>query len=605
MVNISPSNLIKEAHRRRVFQTAVVYIVASWVILQAAALAFPGLDIPDGAIRYVWIGTILGFPIALLFAWRYQITSSGIVRTAPIIAGASTGDLALKTIDHVLLSVLALVAVVISYGTIKEIQQIEQPFGVSAFGREILPNSIAVLPLDNLTGDPDQEYFVEGLQNAMISDLAQISALHVTSRTSTAVYKDIVKPLTEIARELGVANIIEGSVSRSGDEVRVMVQLINAATDENLWSKNYKRKLTDMVALQGEVARAIAEQIHVELTPHEVMRLTRQRQVQPEVYEAYLKGMYFAKQLDPAVIPQGLDFLYEAIGIDPREPLAYAGLALGYNTIGHGLNAHGAFPKALAAAEKALELDEYSGEAWAALGEAQLYYEWDWAESEASMLRALQLSPSLDHVRAHYFYLLFLLGRIDEAFLYAEEARNMSPLDPIWAGFAAWLYMLEGRWEEGLDAANECLSFGTGFWLCDYALGQLYSAMGEMDKAVAAHETMPPGVPMTNWAIGPTYAMAGRHNDARRIADLMAANPTPRDTLHIALTYSAMGEIDEALRWLELSCDERSDWLPWVVFENSYGGAVEPMRGHPRFDAIIQKLNLPLTKDKIITANRR
>ena len=209
------------------------------------------------------------------------------------------------------------------------------------------------------------------------------------------------------------------------------------------------------------------------------------------------------------------------------------------------------------------------------------------------MLRALQLSPSLDHVRAHYSYLLYLLGRADEAFLYAEEARDLSPVDPMWAGFAAWLYMLDGRWEEGLDAAKECLSFSPGFWLCDYALGQLYSAMGDIDKAVEAHEKMPPGVPMTNWAIGPTYAMAGRHDDARRIADLKTAARTPRDMMHLALTYSAKGDLDEALRWLELSYDNRSDWLPWMAFENSYGGAVEPMRDHPRFKAIMQKLNLP------------
>ncbi len=603
MVNISLARFIREARRRRVFRTAVLYTVAAWVILQVADLAFPGLDIPDSAIRYVWIGVFLGFPIALLFGWRYQVTSQGIVRTAPLASGESAGDLGLKTTDYVLLSALVLVVVAISYGVIEEIREVEQPFGISAFGREILPNSIAVLPLDNLTGDPDQEYFVDGLHDAMISDLARISALHVTSRTSTGVYKDVAKPLTEIARELGVANIIEGAVFRTGDEVRISIQLINAATDENMWSQNYRREVTDMLALQGDVARAIAEQVRVRLTPDEVNRLTRTRQVNPEVYESYLKGMFFAKQLDPAMVPKGLDYLHEAIGIDPREPLAYAGLALGYNTIGHGINAHDAFPKALAAAKKALEIDEYSGEAWAALAEAQLYYEWDWSTSEASMLRALQLSPSLDHARAHYAYLLILFGRIDESLFQAEKARELSPLDPLWAGFAAWLYMLEERWEEGLDAANECLGFSPGFSLCDYALGQLYSAMGEIDKAVEAHEKMAPGLPMTYWALGPTYGMAGRIDDARKIAELMAADPTPRDMLYVALTYSAMGEIDEALRWLQRAYDNRADWLPWIDYQNTFGGAVEPMRDDPRFKAIVEKLNLPPSKETIIGAN--
>jgi len=603
VVNINLSQFIREARRRRVFQTAAIYIVVAWVILQVADLAFPGLDVPEFAIRYVWIGAFLGLPIALIFGWRYQITSKGIVRTAPLASGKPAGDLALKTADHVLLSALALIVVAISYGVIQEIREIEQPFGISAFGREILPNSIAVLPLGNLTGDPDQEYFVDGLHDAITSGLAQISALHVTSRTSTNVYKGVAKPLTEIGRELGVANVIEGSVFRTGDVVNISIQLIDAATDENVWSQNYKREVTDLLALQGEVARAIAEQVHVKLTPDEVKRLTRARQINSEVYESYLKGMFFVKQLDPEAIPRGLDFLHEAIGIDPREPLAYAGLALGYNTIGHGLDAHGAFPKALAAAEKALEIDEYSGEAWAALAEAQLYYDWDWTTAEASMLRALQLSPSLDHVHAHYAYLLVLLGRIDESFIHAEMARKLSPLDPLWAGFAAWLYMLDERWEEGMDTVEECLSFSPGFWFCEYTLGEIHRAMGDIEKAVEVHEKMSADLPMTNWALGPTYGMAGRLDDARKIAELMAANPTPRDELYIALTYSAMGEIDEALRWLELAYDDKADWLPWVALKNAYGGAVEPMQDNPRFKAIVEKLNFPPSNGAINAAN--
>jgi TolB-like protein/Flp pilus assembly protein TadD len=595
---------IHELRRRRVFQTAAIYIVAAWIILQVADLAFPGLDIPENAIRYVWIGAFLGFPIALVFGWRYQITSQGIVRTAPLASGESAGDLGLNKNDYVLLSALALIVVAISYGVVGEIRQVEQPFGVSTFGREIHPNSIAVLPLSNLTGDPDQEYFVDGLHDAMISDLSQISALHVTSRTSASVYKYVAKSMTEIGRELGVANVIEGSVFRTGNQVRITVQLINAATDEHLWAKNYQRDVTDMLTMQGEIARAIAEQVRVTLTPDEVARLTRTRQINPDVYESYLKGMFFMKQLDPDAIPKALQYLHDAIGIDPREPLAYAGLALGYNTIGHGLDTHGAFPKALAAARKALDLDEYSGEAWAALGEAQLYYDWDWWTADESFRRALQLSPSLDHVRAHYAYLLALLGRVDESFIQAEKARDLSPLDPIWAFFASWLYMTEGRWEEAISGAEECMSLSPGFPFCRYGLGQIYTAQGEFEKAIEIHEKMDRGTPPANWSLGPTYGMAGRHDEAREIAKAMAENPTPRDLLHLALTYSAMGETDEALRWLEVAFEARSDWLPWIVLDNAYGGAVEPLRNEPRFRAIVAKLNLPQFDEPIVAYNR-
>lgn len=596
-------NVTHELLRRRVFQTAALYVVAAWVILQVADLAFPGLDIPDAAIRYVWAGVFLGFPIALLFGWRYQITVQGIVRTAPLAVDRPANDLDLKAVDYALLSTLILLIATIFYGVVVEIREVEQPFGISTFGREIHANSIAVLPLDNLTGDPDQGYFVDGLHQAMIADLSLISALRVTSRTSTVAYKNAGKVIIEIGKELGVANIIEGSVFRNGNEVRITVQLINAATDENIWSQIYTREVTDLLALQGDVARAIAEQVQVILTPDEVRRLTRTRQVNPDVYEAYLKGMFFIKQLDPAVLQKGLDFLHQAIGIDPREPLAYAGLALGYNTIGHGLDTHGAFPKALAAAKKALEIDEYSGEAWAALAEAQLYYDWDWTAAEASMLRALQLSPSLDHMHAHYAYLLVLLGRTDDSFFHAEKARELSPLDPLWAGFAAWLYMLEERWEEGMDSVEECLSISPGFPFCHFAQGELYRAMGEIDKAVEIHEKMPPDLPITRWALGPTYAMAGRHDEARKIAGLMAANPTPRDELFIALTYSAMGEIDAAMQWLERAYNDKADWLPWVGLKNAYGGAAEPMRSDPRFKVLIEKLDLRPGKKTIMAAN--
>ena len=593
MLKFSPTRFITETHRRRVFQTAALYIIAAWVILQVADLAFPGLDIPEHAIRYVWIGVIMGFPIALLFGWRYQITSQGIVRTAPLASGESAGDLGLKTTDHVLLSMLALIVVAISYGVIEEIREVEQPFGISAFGREILPNSIAVLPLDNLTGDPGQEYFVDGLYDAMIADLSQIRALHVTSRTSARVYKNAAKPMIEIGRELGVANVIEGSVFRTNNQVRVTVQLINAATDEHLWADNFKREVKDILALQGEVARAIADQVAATLTPNEVARLTRTRQVNPDVYESYLKGMFFMSQLEPDAIPKGLQYLHDAIRIDPREPLAYAGLALGYNTIGHGMDAHGAFPKALAAAQKAVELDEYSGEAWAALAEAQLYYEWSWQVAEESFKRALQLSPNLDHARHHYAFLLVLLGRTEESFAEAERARDLSPMDPIWAADTAWLYMLEERWDEAISIAEECLSFSPDFPFCLWSMGEIYTLQGNFDEAIEYHERIVRGSPFASWALGPTYAMAGRHDEAREIARAMAENPTPKDLLFLALTYSAMGETDEALRWLEAAYESRTDWLPFIVTHNAFGGAVEPLRDEPRFREMVAKLKLP------------
>jgi tetratricopeptide (TPR) repeat protein len=431
------------------------------------------------------------------------------------------------------------------------------------------------------------------MHDALIADLSRISALRVISRTSTNAYKDTATAVPAIAQRLRVANVVEGSVFRTGDRVRLTIQLIDAATDEHRWADSFERELKDLIALQAELARTIARQIQVTLTPDEEFRLTSLRQVDPDVYVAYLKGMFLMKQLTAEGTAKGLQYLHEAIAADPREPLAYAGLALGYNTIGHGVDSHGAFPKAIAAARKALELDEYSGEAWAALAEAQMYYQWDWQASERSFQRALQLSPSLDHAHAHYAYLLTLYGRMEEAIAEVEKARELSPLDGLWTGFAAWLYMLEDRRDDVFALTDECLGFAPRFPLCLYTAAQMHLARGALDEAIAAGEELPPGTPYSNWVLGPAYAMAGRADDARRIAAAMAGKPTPKDMLHLAFTYVALGDTEEAFRWFTTSYENRVDWLPWIARPNAYGGVLESLRDHPDFQALVGLLNLP------------
>ena len=586
-------NLMRELRRRRVLGTVALYIVAAWVVIQVASELFPGLDIPGRAIRYVWVAATLGFPIAVLFAWRFQITSEGVFRTPPAAAGEGAANLRLNGTDFLMLAGLGAMILLIGLRAAQDIRQTDEIFGVSVFGHEIHPNSVAVLPLDNLTGDAEQVYLVDGIHESMTSTLSQISGLRVKSRTSTATYRDSDKSLPDIAGELGVANVIVGSVRRDGETIRVTVELIDARTDEYLWTSTYERELRDLLAMQSEVAREVASQVSVELTPEELERLADTRQVNPEVYETYLKGMFFVKQLDGAAIMKGMEYLHEAVAIDPREPLAWAGLALGYNTIGHGVSSHDAFPKAIAAAEKALELDELSGEAWAALAEAELYYGWDWAKAEKNMLRAMQLSPSLDHVQAHYSYLLMLLGRSEEAIEASEKARDLSPVDPLWAGFTSWLFMLEGQFDEAEQIGAECLMFATSLDLCRYTLGQIYSAQGRHDEAVEIHEQIPVGDPFRNWSLGISYGFAGRHDQAQSVIDAMSVNATPRDQLHIALAYAAMGELEQAITWMNVAYESRADWLPWVVHPNAYGGAVEPMREHPGFKAIVEQMNIP------------
>jgi tetratricopeptide (TPR) repeat protein len=279
------------------------------------------------------------------------------------------------------------------------------------------------------------------------------------------------------------------------------------------------------------------------------------------------------------------------VELDPANARAYAGLALGYNTIGHGIG-RDAFPKALAAARQALELDEYSGEAWAALAEAQLYHDYDWEDSESSFKRALQLAPSLDHAHAHYAYLLALLGRWDEVWVELDKAMELSPLDPTWPFFAGWLYTAVEDFDKAESLIQESLELSPGFPFGLYALGQLYTTQGRFDDAIEVQEQIPTDSPVRNWALGPTYAMAGRVEDALRITTEMSADPGPKDRLHMAFTYAGLGDFDEAMRWFEICYETRTDWLPWIALEQTYGGMLEGIREDARFQSLIEKLNL-------------
>jgi TolB-like protein/tetratricopeptide (TPR) repeat protein len=586
------SQFFRELRRRGVFGTTAIYVVAAWVLVQVASEVFPAFNIPEFAIRYVWIGVALGFPLALIVGWMYDISPRGINRT-PQTGSDEGADTPLKRFDFLVLSGIAVVAVGLVFILLGKIMNFPEPVLVQTTAREADPNSVAVLPLDNFTGDPDQEYFVAGLHEALTAGLTGISALKVISRTSASAFVNTDKTLPEIGRALGVANIIEGSVFRSGDRVRITVQLINALTDEHLWAENYEREIVDMLALHGEVTRAIARQIQVTLTPEEDSRLSEAREVDPAIYQLYLKGMYFLKQYTPEGIQKGLPYLHQAVELDPANARAYAGLALGYNTIGHGIG-RDAFPKALAAARQALALDEYSGEAWAALAESQLYHDYNWEDSDRSFKRALQLAPSLDHAHAHYAYLLALLGRWDEVFAQAEKARELSPLDPTWAFFAGWLYMVREDFDRAEELMLESLELAPSFPFGLFGLGDLYKIQGRIEEAIELQERIPAGSPIRNWALGPTYASAGREADALKVAAEMSVDPGPKDRLFLAFTYAALGDFDEAMRWFEIcfEIETRTDWLPWIALDQSFGGVLEGIREDPRFQSLIKKLNL-------------
>jgi TolB-like protein len=290
-------------------------------------------------------------------------------------------------------------------------------FGLQREEQQAKYDSIAVLPLEILSGDPEQEYFSDGMTEALITDLAQISALKVISRTSVMQYKGAKKPLPEIAKALNVDAVVEGSVQHFGDRVKITAQLIEAATDRHIWAKSYEREPRDILALQNELARAIANEIQIKLTPQEQARLASTRQVSPEAHEAYLKGLYYWNQLTEEGIKKSIEYFQQAIAMDPTHAPAYARLAFSYTLLA-SLNLilpNEGYPQARVAAMKALEINEENTEAHAALGFTKYLFDWDWAEAEREFKRAIALNPNNE--AAHHVYALYLagMGRLDEA----------------------------------------------------------------------------------------------------------------------------------------------------------------------------------------------
>ncbi len=449
--------------------------------------------------------------------------------------------------------------------------------------------SLAVLPLANLTGDPEQQYFVDGLTDTLINGVSQIGALKVISRTSVMGYRETKKPLREIASELNVDAILEGSTQRAGDNLRVTLQLVDASTDQNIWADNYDYGIADVLRVQSEVIQSVARQINAVLTPEQQIRLSSPRKVNPAVYEAYLRGMYYLTQYAPDV-EKGLKILHEAVELDPAEPLAYAGLAEGYVTIGHSPSpSPETFPRAKAAAEKALSLDPTMAEAVGALADVALYHDWDWAKAEQYFQRAFKLNPNLAMTHYHNAWRLALFNRMDEAIAEHKRARDLDPLRPVHTAWLGGLYYYEGRYDEAIAEALKALELQPGYGPSYYVMVQAYSAKGMHDEAIA---TAQQGLPSNSKYAGPAllgiaYAHAGQRKEALEIAERI----DPSRGLFAAQIYAALGEKNKALDILEANYRDHISILPWI---RVHGGEYEALRDEPRFRELLKLMNLPL-----------
>jgi len=451
--------------------------------------------------------------------------------------------------------------------------------------------SLAVLPLANLSGDPAQEYFADGMTEELITNLGKIGALRVTSRTSVMRYKKTGKPLAQIAKELNVDAVIEGSVFRAGDTVRITAQLIHAASDRHLWAESYQRNLQDILALQAEVARAIAQQVQVKLTPNQQSRLAKVRPVNPAAHEAYLMGLYHWYRETNEEFPgkTSMEYFQKATVIDPAYAPPYAVLAGAYVFMGYnGVLAPGeAFPKAMAAASKALELDDELAEAHAALGRVKYSFEWDWVGAERELKRAIELNPSSQLAHEDYAQYLTQVGRLDEAI---EEGKRAFELGPFSRWLLGWIYFFAGRYDEAALEFQADLRAGIMPGVSHWWLALIYAEKGMASQAIAECRTVKALVPRASAAAvcGSVYALVGKRSEAQKELDTYLRTPSP-DPWMVAGLYVAMGDKDRGFEWLMKAYEQRSANLCLLKVAPD----LAPLRSDPRFQDLLRRMNFP------------
>ena len=565
---------VAELRRRRVFRVAAFYGGIAFVIVQIIDGTFEVMGIPAWVSRLLIIVLSLGFPVAMGLAWVFDITDEGIVRTK----GLSTGKPGTSNRTLIAVAVLAVA------------------FGIWGSWGAYEPstiNSIAVLPLANMMNDPDLDYFVDGMHEALISELSKISAFRVISRTSAMRYKQTDKTASQIARELDVDALVEGSVLLAGDRVRVTAQLIGIGPERHLWSDNYDRNMGDILVLHSDVARAIAEQIKATLTPEEIDRLTTTRQVNPEAYTAYLQGHHILwERLDWITASP---FFETAIALDPGYAPAYADLA--FVLLGREVSDNMAFDNQLAKAQelidRAISLDPQLPMAYTVLGIVRTSQA-RWREAGEAYRQAIAIAPSSREANVELGWFLLRTGKVDQAVGYMELGLQLDPLSVHSHHSLAKALYFQRRYNQALEVITRGLKLDPANPVLKETAGLTYLQMGKYEEAIENFGTWDQ---VPSHLMGLIHVARGQRGQALQlIEDLKSLEPgekTGYDNYAPIMIYAALGELDRAMDQLELVYAFENKHLglaPWGITHLKDEPSYDPLRGHPRFQALLKDL---------------
>lgn len=516
--------IFAELRRRHVFRVAAAYAVFAYIIVQVANNFLPALGLPHFVLRVVALSALAGFPVALVLAWVFDITPEGIKRTASLVFATAPAP--------------------------------APAAGVAP--RPAADRSIAVLPFQNMSDDTDLEYFCDGMTEELLNALVRLPELHVAARTSSFAYKNTHKDIRSIAQELSVETVLEGSVRRSGSRIRITAQLINAADGYHLWSDRYDREMSDLFAIQDEIAGAIVRTLELKLAG-DAQTLVQRGTVDQDAYHAYLRGRHFWNQ---RALPKAIAQFEQAIAIDPDYALAYTGLADGYAFLGfYGfVPSAQAYARARAAADRAIASDPSLAEAHYSSGLVAFMFGWDFAKAEASFRHALELNPQMASAYAQLTQVFGATGRTNDALAAARAAAAREPLSPLVNATAGFGLLFAGRTAEAEQYCRAALDIDPHYVPAFWVLGATLSAAGRHYEAIAACEsavTYSQRSALTLMWLGSAQALAGRSNEARLTLQELEQRPYAPPAM-LAWLYSLLGDREKAAELAAVGLREHS-----------------------------------------------
>ena len=587
---MNPKYFFGELKRRNVYKVAVTYAVIAWLLIQAASILLPTFEAPTWVMKGFVVFLILGFAMAVFISWAFEATPQGMKRTEDVSPDEVLPSWSPRKFAVLIVTIAMLAASLLVFELLRSQSK---PRGAL----DLPGKSIAVLPFENLSRDPDNAYFTEGIQDEILARLAKIADLKVISRTSTQRYKSSPDDLPQIAKRLGVSSILEGSVQKTGDRVRVTVQLINAASDAHLWAETYDRNLTDVFAAESDIAKMIADTLRAKLSGSEQQAIAVRPTENAEAHQLYLRGRYFWNKRTGADFKKAIDYFNQAIDKDPNYALAYAGLADAYVLLPAYAEASPkeSLPQAKAAALKALELDSTLGEAHATLANALVAYDLNFTEANREFERAIELNPN--YATAHQWYAetgLVPLGQFEKAVAEVKRALELDPLSLVINADVGTILTNARRYDQAIEQLRKTVEMDPGFYYAHWTLGNALELKGLTEEAIAEYKEAIAlnDDPLPRALLGHLYAKIGRKNEAlailKQVRELRESSKQRYvSPYNLALIHIGLGQKDEALQLLEETYQDRDGYdIAFIKVEP----LLDPLRGDPRFETLVQKV---------------